>query len=250
MLDYYQENEAVMKMIIEVIQNAIEALEFSLYPILETIVIRILEIYSNKKYYFILQFMEKLISIFGNNKTFSQGLFTSFESFAIATFNGLNCESKLNVKLLIEFYKLSSTTLKVLPMIFLKSPLILTLIELALEGCKIKNKEVNKSAMNFIMNIIDCKFFHQDIEACVINALTKYSRQIIYILIVSSAFVYDNSQMTDVAEILFAIKSKSDEGFKILLTETMNLIIMRKITTGQIFNHNSSLNLIIGSLTK
>jgi hypothetical protein len=222
LLDAYQADCEVMPKISELIECGIPNVSLSALPLLDQIAKQFMFYFSISKCPLLLRPLNAIIDKLGNDEKCADGLLIVFHGITVLVLNSLHHEMKL--KLVDEYYYLVAAYFKKLSVRMLKSPMIIKVIELSIELCKISDKSSNGYVLEFLICIFTCKEIHPDIKLCVEQAMTLFGDRIIATLLESAVYIFDVTLIAKVVNIFDAFKTKSNAGFKELLVAALKKI--------------------------
>jgi hypothetical protein len=127
--------------------------------------------------------------------------------------------------------------------------MIIPVIEMSIELCKISDKSSNGYVLDFLTSIFTCNDSHPDVKLCVEQAMTLFGYNIIKTFLESTIYVFDKSLITKVVNIFYAFKTKSNQGFKELLVAAL-AIIPNKGATGIVKAQETDVKKLIELMTR
>lgn len=241
MLCIYESNRAIMKKITECIECAIRNLRLSVLPVLDQMVKQLIYHYAVKNYEFLLRLLNVIADKLGGVDEFKDGFLITFQGITIVTFNALHDENVLNTPVIDEYFRLASTSVQNMANQILKSPLMIPIIDLAIELCQIYSKTANRSVLKFLYTIFGNTEVDHDVKHCVKQAMVIFGEAVVKVLLESSIFVFDASLITDVVDIFDAMKSKSSKGFEELFQKALQTMRKRN-NVGNVTVKESQIN--------
>ncbi|KAL7030875.1 hypothetical protein ACKWTF_006813 [Chironomus riparius] len=246
-LDAYQADCEVMPKISEVIECSIPNVSLSALPLLDQITKQFMLYFGISKCPLLLRPLNAIVDKLGNDEKFTDGLLTVFEGTTLLVLNALHDEMKL--KLVDEYFYLAAAYFKKLAVKLLKSPMIIKVIELSIELCKINDKSSNGYVLDFLICIFTCNEIHPDIKLCVEQAMTVFGDRIIGTLLESAVYVFDITLIVKVVNIFDAFKTKSNAGFKELMVVALKKI-SNKSSTGILKIQESDVTKFLDLMTR
>ncbi|XP_070495748.1 transportin-3-like [Chironomus tepperi] len=247
LLDAYHTNPEVVTKISEAIECGIPNISLSALPLLDQLAKHFMLYFGISKCPLLLRPLNAIVDKLGNEEKCKHGLLTVFEGVTVLVMNALHVEMK--PKLVDEYFYLAAAYFKKLAMNMLKSPIIIQVIELSIELCKVSDKSSNGYVLDFLICIFTCNQTHPDIKLCVEQAMTLFGDRIIRTLMESAIYVFDITLIGKVVNIFDAFKTKSNAGFKELLIAGIAMMPNRS-ATGTVKVQDSDVKKFVDLMTR
>lgn len=228
LLDVYQANVEVMTKISEAIECAIPNISLSALPLLDQMAKQFMFYFGISKCPKLLRPLNAIVDKLGNVEKCKDGLLTVFEGVTVLVMDALHDE--ISNRLVEEYFYLAAAYFKKLSMIMLKSPVIIQVIDLSIDLCRVNDKSSNGYVLDFLISIFTCNQSHPDIKLCVEQAMTLFGSSIVRTLMESVIHVFDITLTVKVVNIFDAFKAKSNAAFKELLGPALAMIPNRSAT--------------------
>jgi hypothetical protein len=219
LVSHYQNNEAVFAAVLSAIQRMIENVRGAAAPYLNMLFLQLFSMFTADKSVCIIKLFKKIVEALGGDKSCTSVLLTLFEALSLLTFNTLRDE--LNFDTLDRFFELSATFVNFMPLALLTSPIVLNIIDLSLKVCHLKDIDVNKSTLMFMRNMLACDKSNERLMLIVMQFVTLYGKSLIKTLLEASAFIFDVSLLSQVADIFILLRSESLQAFIYFLDSTL-----------------------------
>jgi len=247
LLDAYQANCEVMTKISEAIEYAIPNMTLSALPLLDQISKHFVFYFGITKCPVLLRPLNAIVEKIGNEENCKTGLLTIFEGVTLLVLKALNEDMKFAI--VDEYFDFAAAYFKKLPIEMLKSPMIIQVIEMSIELCKIGDKSSNGYVLDFMTSLFTCNNIHPDVKLCVEQAMTLFGDSIVRTFLESAIFVFDKTLIVKVVNIFEAFKTKSNPGFKELLSRAL-VMIPNKSASGTVKAQESDVTKFMELMTR
>jgi transportin-3 len=225
MLDYYKETEKIIERIVRCIRYGIRCISHQALPILESLVTQMVNVYSSHKHSCLLYLGSILVDEFGLDMRCINGLLNMLEAFIQPTFNVLQAENGLknNPDTVDDFFRLAVRFIQRMPLHFLQSHIVASIIQCATLACTLDHRDANMSVMKFLSNLLAHGKVNGD------PAIRPYVQQIVQIhgetlvgnLLCASIFYLHPNMLSDVVDVFMEIKFINNEAFDDALKKSL-----------------------------
>lgn len=222
MTKYYKDIR-VMESITRCLRVAIQSIGKHAHPILDVLVNQMLEIYSKHPQGCILYLGSVLVDQFYQEPKFIPGLLYMLQHFIQPTMNLLMQENggKNNPDLVEDFFRFTNRFITFIPVEFLKSSHIHSIIQCALLVTSLDHREANASVMKFLTKFVECRRKSDELRALVKAVLSIHGEVLISNLLVSSVFHLYSYMLHDVVYVFYELKRLNSKAFEKYLTSAV-----------------------------
>lgn len=216
-IDCYKHDDKVMERIIRCIRYAIRCISNNSLPILASLVSQMIEVYTVYKHSCLLYLGSVLVDEFGHDNRCIEGLLKMLEAFVQPTFDILNVENGLknHPDTVDDFFRLSVRFIQRMPLHFLQSPILASILQCATLACTLDHRDANQSVMKFLSNLLahGKPNGDPDIKPFVQQIVLSHGDTLIGNLLYSSVFYLHPNMLGDVADVFMEVKFISSEVF-------------------------------------
>lgn len=216
-VDNYQHDDKIMERIVRCTRYAIRCISQQSLPILEPLVKQMIETYAIYKHSCLLYLGSILVDEFGHDHRCITGLLGMLEAFTEPTFNILRVENGLknHPDTVDDFFRLSVRFIQRMPLQFLQSPILASIIQCATLACTLDHRDANMSVMKFLSNLLahGKPNGDPDIKPFVQQIVQIHGETLVGNLLYSSIFYLHPNMLSDVADVFMEIKFINDEVF-------------------------------------
>lgn len=216
-IECFQHDDKIMERIFRCIRYAIRCISEQSFPMLEPLVEQMVSTYSVCKQSCFLYLGSVLVDEFGHDTRCIEGLLKMLEAFTPPTFNMLQIENGLkdHPDTVDDFFRLGVRFIQRMPLPFLHSQILVSIIQCATLACTLDHRDANMSVMKFLSNLLahgkpngdpEIKPFIHEIVKVHGEALTGN-------LLYSSIFYLHPTMLNDVADVFMDIKFINTDVF-------------------------------------
>lgn len=252
-MECYQTDDKIMERIVRCVRYAVRCIADQSLPILDTLVKQMVQIYAAHKQSCLLYLGSILVDEFGHDIRCIAGLLNMLEAFIEPTFNILQVENGLkdHPDTVDDFFRLAVRYIQRMPLHFLQSPIVASIIQCATLACTLDHRDANGSVMRFLTNLFAHGKPSGDIE------IRPYVQHIVQIhgetlmgnLLYSSIFYLHSNMLSDVADVFMEIKFINNEVFGDAMKKSLSQL-PRKNAGGSVTATDAQMTEFYQSVTK
>lgn len=212
-LNHYQSDGRIMERCCRCLRFAIRCVGKSGSFVVEPLAKELVILYSNHQHSCFMYLGSILVDVYGKNCENWNILLQMVEAFIAPTFALLKDPKGLqnHPDTIDDLFRLCSRFMQKLPIAFLQSPCMVSLLECALASVSLDHKDANASVMKFFHEILNFDDKDEDVEKhtvrkqVVTQILERCGETLVYNMIHAIVYTLQTSQISEISDVLLDI---------------------------------------------